>query len=135
MGGPKFRSKPVLSPPPSVLRSPEEVGQEQHYKAVIAASVDFLIDAAMDMERKHTREVLGLHSKPCETSLEGAPVTITRWGIGCDCPRDHFCGHCIQANRGRFLIREDNPCCPKCGTLTAKDVITVYPEGHNCGKR
>lgn len=53
---------------------------------------------------------------------------------GCDCvPRHHFCGHCLTAGRGSIAILEDYPWCRNCGPLTAKDVITMYPEGHNCG--
>ncbi len=57
----------------------------------------------------------------------------TRFGVGCECPREHFCGHCMTAGRARIRISEENARCRNCGPMAAKDVITVYPEGHNCG--
>jgi hypothetical protein len=53
----------------------------------------------------------------------------TPLGLGCDCLRVHYCGHCLHEDREQ-VIREEFPNCPKHGPMTAKDLVTVYPEGH-----
>jgi hypothetical protein len=59
-------------------------------------------------------------------------TAVIRFGIGCDCLREHWCGHCMQQNKKQRVFEED-PRCPVHGPMTAKDVITAYPEGHTHG--
>lgn len=60
-----------------------------------------------------------------------------KFGLGCDCKQEHWCGHCLtdpnrqgKASSAQRII-EANPVCSYHGRLTAKDVITAYPEGHS----
>lgn len=55
--------------------------------------------------------------------------SVNPWG-GCECPRTHYCGHCME-NGTRKTVLQENPFCFEHGVLTGKDVVTAYPEGHN----
>jgi hypothetical protein len=72
-----------------------------------------------------------------EIDSTGYTINVTRFGLGCECPREHFCGHCLTGypeggayHSRKTPIAEEYPFCGRHGWLSAKDVITVYPEGH-----
>jgi hypothetical protein len=58
--------------------------------------------------------------------------TRNEWGVGCFCERHHYCGKCLMENKGHTRILEDNPWCRYHGRVGPKDVVTMYPQGHDC---